>query len=380
MSKIRLGILGGGGDSLIGIVHRIASGMFDEFDLVGGCFNPNPNENKEFGVKIGINEKRIYDNFESLIEAELSLPKNERIQVVSVLTPNFLHYPMAKKLIQNNFNVICEKPLTTTYSEAKELELEVKKKDVDFAVTYNYTGYPIVREMKQMIKDGAIGKIQKIDLQYYQGWINPVIHDKEKRSQVWRLDPKKAGISSCIGDIGTHIFNMVEYVTGMEVSELLSDLNTLYDDNPLDIDGSILIRMDNKVRGLLRASQIATGDENNISVAIYGRKGALKWEQENPNYLYHLKDDEPRRLIKPGNSAYNTEVSLDGTKLPAGHPEGIFDAMGNIYKGVAKALREEKSYNGEFPTLYEGVRGMLFIEKTVESNQKGNVWVSMENQ
>ena len=162
MSKIRLGILGGGGDSLIGIVHRIASGMFDEFDLVGGCFNPNPNENKEFGVKIGINEKRIYDNFESLIEAELSLPKNERIQVVSVLTPNFLHYPMAKKLIQNNFNVICEKPLTTTYSEAQELELEVKKKDLVFAVTYTYTGYPIVREMKQMIKDGAIGKIQKI--------------------------------------------------------------------------------------------------------------------------------------------------------------------------------------------------------------------------
>jgi predicted dehydrogenase len=172
---------------------------------------------------------------------------------------------------------------------------------------------------------------------------------------------------------------MVEYVTGMEVKELLSDLNTLYDDNPLDIDGSILIRMSDKVKGLLRASQIATGDENNITVAIYGRKGALKWEQENPNYLYFLKDDEPRRLIKPGN-VYNTDVSLDGTKLPAGHPEGIFDAMGNIYKGVAKALRGEKSFDGEFPTLYEGVRGMMFIEKVVESNKKGNVWMSMENQ
>ena len=380
MSKIRLGVLGGGGDSLIGVLHRVASYMYDRYEIVGGVFNPDYEENIKFAKQIGVNTDRVYKDFDAFVAEESAKPGGEKIEVVSVLTPNFLHYPMAKKLLENGFHVICEKPLTTTLEEAKELQALQKKHEAIFAVTYTYTGYPMVREMKDMIANGVIGDIHKVDLQYYQGWINPVIHDKEKRSKVWRLDPKKAGISSCIGDIGTHIFNMVEYVTGMEVSELLSDLNTLYEDNPLDIDGSILIRMDNKVKGLLRASQIATGDENNISVAIYGRKGALKWEQENPNYLYHLKDDEPRRLIKPGNASYNTEVSLDGTKLPAGHPEGIFDAMGNIYKGVAKALREEKSYNGEFPTLYEGVRGMLFIEKTVESNQKGNAWVSMENQ
>ena len=380
MSKIRLGVLGGGGDSLIGVLHRVASHMYDRYEIVGGVFNPDYEENIKFAKQIGVNTERVYTDFDAFIAEESAKPEGDKIEVVSVLTPNFLHYPMAKKLLENGFHVICEKPLTTTLKEAKDLQALQDKHQAIFAVTYTYTGYPMVREMKDMIANGVIGDIHKVDLQYYQGWINPVIHDKEKRSKVWRLDPKKAGISSCIGDIGTHIFNMVEYVTGMEVSELLSDLNTLYDDNPLDIDGSILIRMDNKVRGLLRASQIATGDENNISVAIYGRKGALKWEQENPNYLYHLKDDEARRLIKPGNIAYNTDVSLDGTKLPAGHPEGIFDAMGNIYKGVAKALREEKSYNGEFPTLYEGVRGMLFIEKTVESNQKGNVWVSMENQ
>ena len=380
MSKIRLGVLGGGGDSLIGVLHRVASHMYDRYEIVGGVFNPDYEENIKFAKQIGVNTERVYTDFDAFIAEESAKPEGDKIEVVSVLTPNFLHYPMAKKLLENGFHVICEKPLTTTLKEAKDLQALQDKHQAIFAVTYTYTGYPMVREMKDMIANGVIGDIHKVDLQYYQGWINPVIHDKEKRSKVWRLDPKKAGISSCIGDIGTHIFNMVEYVTGMEVSELLSDLNTLYDDNPLDIDGSILIRMDNKVRGLLRASQIATGDENNISVAIYGRKGALKWEQENPNYLYHLKDDEPRRLIKPGNASYNTDVSLDGTKLPAGHPEGIFDAMGNIYKGVAKALREEKSYNGEFPTLYEGVRGMLFIEKTVESNQKGNVWVSMENQ
>ena len=379
MSKIRLGVLGGGGDSLIGVLHRVASFMYDRYEIVGGVFNPDYEENLKFAKQIGINTERVYRDFDEFIELESAKPLSERMEVVSVLTPNFLHYPMAKKLLENGFNVICEKPLTTSLTEAKELEALQKKNNAIFAVTYTYTGYPMVREMKNMIANGVIGEIHKVDLQYYQGWINPVIHDKEKRSQVWRLDPKKAGISSCIGDIGTHIFNMVEYVTGMEVKELLSDLNTLYDDNPLDIDGSILIRMSNKVKGLLRASQIATGDENNITVAIYGRNGALKWEQENPNYLYFLKDDEPRRLIKPGN-VYNTDVSLDGTKLPAGHPEGIFDAMGNIYKGVAKALRSEKSFDGEFPTIYEGVRGMMFIEKVVESNKKGNVWISMENQ
>jgi hypothetical protein len=379
MSKIRLGVLGGGGDSLIGVLHRVASFMYDRYEIVGGVFNPNYEDNIKFARQIGINTERVYEDFDKFIQVEAAKPKSERMEAVSVLTPNFLHFPMAKKLLENDFNVICEKPLTTSLEEAKELEALQKKNNVIFAVTYTYTGYPMVREMKNMIANGIIGEIHKVDLQYYQGWINPVIHDKEKRGKVWRLDPKKAGISSCIGDIGTHIFNMVEYVTGMEVKELLSDLNTLYDDNPLDIDGSILIRMSDKVKGLLRASQIATGDENNITVAIYGRKGALKWEQENPNYLYFLKDDEPRRLIKPGN-VYNTDVSLDGTKLPAGHPEGIFDAMGNIYKGVAKALRGEQSFDGEFPTIYEGVRGMMFIEKVVESNKKGNVWISMENQ
>jgi len=380
MSKIRLGVLGGGGDSLIGVLHRVASYMYDYYEIVGGVFNPDYEENIKFAKKIGVNTDRVYKDFDEFVAVESAKPEDERVEVVSVLTPNFLHYPMAKKLLEHGFNVICEKPLTTTLEEAKTLQEIQKKNKAVFAVTYTYTGYPMVREMKEMIAKGVIGDIHKVDLQYYQGWINPVIHDKEKRSQVWRLDPKKAGISSCIGDIGTHIFNMVEYVTGSEVSELLSDLNTLYEDNPLDIDGSVLIRMDNKAKGVLRASQIATGDENNITVAVFGRNGALKWEQENPNYLYLLKDDEPRRLIKPGNASYNTEVSLDGTKLPAGHPEGIFDAMGNIYRGVAKALRGENSYNGEFPTLYEGVRGMLFIEKTVESNQNGNVWVSMENQ
>ena len=350
--------------------------MFDQYKIIGGCFNPNPQENKKFAEKLGLISNRVYDSFEILIDSEMKLPVEERMQVVSVLTPNFLHYPMAKKLLENGFNVICEKPLTTSYSEAIELEELQKKNNTAFAVTYTYTGYPIVRQMKDMIKNKVIGKIQKVDMQYYQGWINPIIHDKSQRNSVWRLDPKKAGISSCIGDIGTHAYHMLEYLTDMKVKEVLADLNHLYDDNELDIDGTVLIRFSNHSKGVIRASQIATGEENNLTVAIYGDKGGFKWEQENPNYLYYLTNDKPLQVLKPGNP-YLSEFSLQDTKLPAGHPEGIFDSMGNIYNGVARKIKGVKNFDGGFPTLEEGVRGMKFIEKVVESNAKGNIWLNL---
>ncbi len=379
MSKIKLGILGGGGDSLIGVLHRVASNMYDRYEITGGVFNPNYDENISFAKKIGVNTGRVYVDFDTFIEEETKIPKEERIEVVSVLTPNFLHFPMAKKLLENGFHVICEKPLTTSYNEALELESLQKQNKAIFAVTYTYTGYPMVRHMKHMIAKGELGEIQKVDVQYYQGWINPVIHDPEVRKTVWRLDPKKAGISSCIGDIGTHAFQMTEYLTGMEVKSILSDLNMLYDDNALDLDGTVLIRFSKTVKGVIRASQIATGEENGLTVAIYGKKGAFKWEQENPNILYHITDNKPKSIIKPGH-AFVSDVANDGTKLPGGHPEGIFDAMGNIYKGVAKALRSENAFDGEYPNMNDGVRGMLFIEKVVESNKNGNVWVHLDNQ
>ena len=379
MSKIRLGILGGGGDSLIGVLHRVASHMFDRYEITGGVFNPDFKENIKFAKHIGVNTDRVYIDFDTFIKDEIKKSVEDRIEVVSVLTPNFLHFPMAKKLLENGFHVICEKPLTTSYGEAKELEALQKKNNAIFAVTYTYTGYPMVRHMKHMIAAGELGEIQKIDVQYYQGWINPVIHDPEIRKTVWRLDPKKAGISSCMGDIGTHAFQMTEYLTGMEVESLLSDLNMLYENNSLDLDGTVLIRFSETVKGVIRASQIATGEENGLTVAVYGKKGAYKWEQENPNILYHMTDDQPKRIIKPGH-AYVSDIAADGTKLPGGHPEGIFDAMGNIYKGVAKALRDEVTFDGEYPTMNDGVRGMLFIEKVVESHKKGNVWLSLDKQ
>ncbi len=375
--KIKLGILGGGGDSLIGVLHRVASQINDNYEIVGAVFNPDFEANVAFAKEIDIPTNRIYKDFDTLVEEELKLPKEERIQVCSVLTPNFLHFPMAKKLLENGFHVICEKPMTTTYEEAVILQDTLEKTKAVFAVTHTYTGYPMVRQMREMIKAGALGKIHKVDAQYYQGWINSIIHDKAKRSTVWRLDPKKAGISSCMGDIGVHAFNMVEYTTGLKIKSILADFNYLYEDNQMDVDGTVLIRMDKHVKGLVRASQVATGEENGLSIAIYGEKAGLRWEQENPNYLYVLSDDKPVQVYKPGH-AYNSELSLDGTKLPPGHPEGIFDSMANIYLGVARAIRGEEYNDGEFPTMMDGVRGLDFIESSVESNKKGNVWVDLK--
>jgi predicted dehydrogenase len=375
--KIRLGILGGGGDSLIGVLHRVASHINDNYQITGAVFNPDFEANMAFAKEIDIPLNRIYKDFDTLIEEELKLPKDERIQVCSILTPNFLHYPMAKKLLDNGFHVICEKPMTTSLDEAKDLQKSHEKAGTVFALTHTYTGYPMVRQMREMIKAGALGKIHKVDAVYYQGWINTIIHDKEKRSSVWRLDPKKAGISSCMGDIGVHAFNLVEYTTGLKVNELLCDFNYLYEDNKMDVDGTVLIRMSDYVKGVIRGSQVATGEENGLAIAIYGEKGAFRWEQERPNFLYKLSDTEPTQVYKPGH-AYNSELSLDGTKLPAGHPEGIFDSMANIYKGAARAIRGEKYNDGEFPTMKDGVRGMNFIEATVDSHKNGNTWVALE--
>jgi predicted dehydrogenase len=378
MQKIRLGILGGGGDSLIGVLHRVASFINDNYEIVGGCFNPNWDENIGFAEQIGIPTNRIYKDFDTLIEEELKLPKEERIQVCSILTPNFLHFPMAKKLMENGFNVICEKPMTNTLEEAKILENLQREKGVVFGLTHTYTGYPMVRQMRKMIEGGELGKIHKVDVRYYQGWINPIIHDKEKRSTTWRLNPEKAGISCCMGDIGTHAFNMVEFTTGIKIKSLLADLNYLYEDNQMDIDGNILLRLEDGTKGVLRSSQIATGEENGLAIAIYGDKKGLRWEQENPNILRVFSDNDPLQVYKPGHG-YLSELSLDGTKLPPGHPEGIFDSMANIYLGVARAIRNQNPDSGEYPTVHDGVRGLNFIEAAVKSHKGGNIWVELED-
>ncbi len=367
-------MIGGGSNSFIGIVHRIAAYMGEQYNLVGGVFDVDFESSKAFAAKRELDVSRVYPDLDQFIAGEKQLSEDQRIEAVVIVTPNFLHYEMAKKLIIGGFHVICEKPMTMNAAEAEELEQLVDKHQVTFALTHTYTGYPMVRQMKSMIAEGVIGKVQKADAQYYQGWINPVIHDLEKRKTVWRLDPEKAGISSCMGDIGVHAFNMMEYTTGMQVKRILSDTTTLYDNNPLDVDGTVLCRLDDDVRGVIRASQIATGEENNLTIAVYGTKGGLKWGQENPNYLYYFDEGRPMQTLKPGHP-YNGTFAAESTKMAPGHPEGIFDSMGNIYNGAAQSIRNEEFREGAFPTVHDGVRGMRFIEAVVESSKKGNVWI-----
>jgi predicted dehydrogenase len=374
--KIKWALLGGGADSLIGIVHRIAASMGDDYQLTGGAFNFDFRKSQRFARDLGLDPRRIYANLDALIVAESALAEAERVKLVTVATPNYLHFEMASRLIQAGFHVFCEKPVTTTAAEAETLANLLKTRQQVFAVAHTYTGYPMVRQMRGMIAAGAIGPVQKVDAQYYQGWINTVIHDPAKRKTVWRLDPARSGPSSCIGDIGVHAFNLIEYTTGLQVQQALADVDTLYPDNALDVDGSVLLRLGNGVKGVLCASQIATAEENNLTLAVYGRTGGLKWAQENPNQLEFLQEGKPLTLLKAGHD-YNLLPAREATKLPAGHPEGFIDAMGNLYRGIARAINGQAVDAGAYPGIDSGVRGMRFVEAVLRSAQNGNVWAKL---
>ena len=274
-NKIKLGFVGGGNDSLIGVLHKVAAVMFDRYHLIGGVFSSNKEVNVKTANDLGLDQSRIYNDFEEMIDAESKIDLSEKIEAVCILTPNFLHFPMAKKFLENGFHVICEKPLSISLKQAQELKSIKDSKNLVFAVTHTYTGYPMVRQMTKMISEGIIGDIQRVDSTYFQGWINDIIHDKDKRNSTWRLNPEVSGISSCLADIGTHAFNMLELVCGMKVKKILADLNNLYEDNPLDIDVSVLVRMENGCKGTIRSTQIATGLENNLNISVYGSKGSL---------------------------------------------------------------------------------------------------------
>ena len=376
MKKIKMGMIGGGIGAFIGDAHRRASRICNDFELVGGVFDADYEKSKQFAQNEGISLDRCYKSVEELIKAESALPSGSRMEVVSIVTPNALHFAFAKSLLNAGFHVICEKPMTITVNEAEELEKLVADKKLTFALTHTYTGYPMIRQMRDIISKGLLGTIQRIDAQYYQGWINSIIHGTESRiTGVWRLDPKHAGASSCMGDIGVHAFNLIEYTTGLEVKEVLSDLNPVKDDVKLDLDGTVLLRFSKYLKGVIRASQVCGGEENGLTIAVYGSKASLKWAQEDPNYLYMLSDSEPTKIFKPAHG-FNDPLAESGHTMPAGHPEGIYEALANIYKGAAKSIRGEKFTPGEFPTVHDGVRGMKFIHAVVESNSSGNKWIA----
>jgi predicted dehydrogenase len=377
MKKIRLGMIGGGIGAFIGDAHRRASRICNDFELVGGVFDVDYEKSKQFAMAEGIVPDRCYESVDSLIKAEWAMPADKRMEVVSIVTPNALHYPFAKALLNAGFHLVCEKPMTMTVEEATELETLVEEKKLTFALTHTYTGYPMIRQMRDLIASGILGTIQRIDAQYYQGWINSIIHGTGSRiTGVWRLDPKHAGASSCMGDIGVHAFNLIEYTTGLEVNEVLSDLNPVKEGISLDLDGTVLLRFGKNLKGVIRASQVCGGEENNLTIAVYGSKASLKWGQENPNYLTMLSDTEPTKIFKPAHG-YNDKFAEASHTMPSGHPEGIYEALANIYKGAAKSIRKENFTPGEFPTVHDGVRGMKFIHSVVRSNNGGNIWVKI---
>ena len=377
MKKIRMGMIGGGFGAFIGDAHRRASRICNDYELVAGVFDVDYEKSKQFAKEEGISPDRCYESVDAMIKAELALPAEKKVEVVAIVTPNALHYNFAKSFLKAGFHVVCEKPMTMTVDEAVDLENTVTSTGLTFALTHTYTGYPMVRQMRELIAEGVLGTIQRIDAQYYQGWINSIIHGTGSRiTGVWRLDPKHAGASSCMGDIGVHAFNLIEYTTGLEIKEVLSDLSSVKDGIALDLDGTVLLRFNDKLKGVIRASQVCGGLENDIIISVYGSKGSLRWGQENPNYLNFFSDTEPAKIYKPAHS-YNGRQAEIAHTMPAGHPEGIYEALANIYKGAAKSIRSDKFDAGEFPTVHDGVRGMKFIHSVVESNKNGNKWVKI---
>jgi len=374
--RIPLGFAGGGSRSLIGRVHRAAAALSERFDLVSGAFGTDVARNRAHAQALGLDAARAYASLDEMLRLERDLPAGERIEVLAVLTPNHLHHAMVLRALEAGLHVVCEKPFTVTLAQALELERRAREDGRLVGIAHTYTGYPMVRQMRAMIAAGEIGAVQKIDVQYYQGWINPAMHDAAIRQSIWRLDPARSGASCCYGDIGVHAFNLAEYVTGLRIARVLADLDHFRADNALDVDGTTLFRTACGVRGVLRASQIATGEENSVRIAVYGSRGALKWSHQAPALLTHLREGAPQQLFTPGHP-FNAELARTGSQLPPGHPQGLVEAMANIYRGFAEAIDCVPGAEERFPGIETGVRGMAFLEAVLASHRAAQAWVEI---
>jgi predicted dehydrogenase len=379
MSRLRLGMIGGGQGAFIGAVHRIAARIDDEYELVCGAFSSNAENSRESGLMLGISPDRTYSTYGELIEKEKQLPANERVEVISIVTPNHLHFDPTKKALENGFHVILDKPMTFSLAEAKELDKVVKASGNLFCLTHTYTGYPMVKEAKQLIKSGKLGAIRKIYVEYPQGWLSGFLEGSDNKQAAWRTDPGKSGIAGAMGDIGTHAFNLAEYVSGLEVTRLCADINIVVEGRKLDDDGGVLLKFNNGASGVLTATQIAAGEENNIKIRVYGENGGLEWQQADANSLVLKYNDKPAETWRTGGS-YTNSFASHNTRTPAGHPEGYLEAFANLYRNFAltiKAGKEGKQPEKEwldYPGINEGVRGMAFIENVIASGKSEKKW------
>lgn len=386
--KLRMGMVGGGKDAFIGAVHRIAAFMDGKIELVCGAFSIDPEVSRQSAEELFVPANRVYANYEDMITKEAQLPEGERMDFLTIVTPNFLHFGPAKMALENGFDVVVEKPMTVTLEEAKELRAIVEKTGRTLCLTHTYSGYPMVKQAKAMVKDGHFGNIRKIVVEYPQGWLSRLSEREGNAGAAWRADPKKSGLSLVMGDIGTHAAHLAEYVSGLKITELCADLSTLVEGRVLDDDGSVLLRFNNGAKGVLMASQISAGEENAVRIRIYGEKGGLEWANEDPNNLIIKMLDQPRQLYRTGN-AYNTPYTLSSfathnTRIPAGHPEGLLEAFANIYRNFAttvSAKREGRVPSPEeldFPTVEDGVRGMAFVQNVVLSNSSNEKWIRFD--
>ncbi|WP_286768097.1 MULTISPECIES: Gfo/Idh/MocA family protein [Sphingobacterium] len=382
--KLRMGMVGGGNDAFIGAVHRIAAFMDGKIELVCGAFSIDPQISKQSGEDLFVAPERVYLNYEEMIEKESLLPEGERMDFVTIVTPNFLHFAPAKLALEKGFDVVVEKPMTVSVEEAKELQETVERTGRTLCLTHTYSGYPMVKQAKAMVKEGHFGKIRKIVVEYPQGWLSRLTEREGNAGAAWRADPKRSGKSLVMGDIGTHTAHLAEYVSGLKIQELCADLTTFVEGRLLDDDGSVLLRFENGAKGVLMASQISAGEENAVRIRIYGEKGGLEWANEDPNNLIIKMLDQPRQLYRTGN-AYAAPYTLSSfathnTRVPAGHPEGLLESFANIYRNFAATVTAKRegqiptAEQQDFPTVYDGVRGMAFIDTVVKNNEGTEKW------
>ncbi|MEO5999061.1 MAG: Gfo/Idh/MocA family oxidoreductase [Chitinophagaceae bacterium] len=374
--KLRMGMIGGGKDAFIGAVHRIAALMDGEIELVCGAFSSDPEKSKSSGEMLHLPEERTYGSYEEMIQKEKNLPDGEAMDFVSIVTPNHVHFDPAKMALENGFHVVMDKPMTFNLQEAKDLKKVVEASGKLFCLTHTYTGYPMIKEARQLVASGKIGNIRKVYVAYPQGWLSEFLNTKQAS---WRTDPGKSGIAGCMGDIGTHAFNMAEYVSGLQVTKVCADLNIVVEGRQLDDDGSVLLKFNNGASGLLYASQIDNGEENNIRISIYGETGGLEWMQEDANTLLLKRLDKPTEILRAG-TRYLSSFAQHNARTPAGHPEGYLEAFANLYRNFAfsvGAQLEGKTAKAEwldFPGIEEGIRGMAFIENVVKSGKSTEKW------
>lgn len=378
--KLRMGMIGGGTGSFIGDVHRKAAAIDGMIELVCGAFSSTAEKSIASGKDLNLDENRCYGTFEDMILKEKELPEAIRMDFVAIVTPNHMHFPPAKMALENGFHVVCDKPVTLTLDEATQLENIVKNAGKLFALTHNYTGNSMVKQARAMVVNGDLGEIRKIQAQYLQGWLSTAVEATENKQAAWRIDPKKSGIGGALGDIGTHVENLIEYITGLKIEEIAADLGKFGKGRVLDDDGNMLIRMQNGAKGSISISQIALGEENNLAIKVYGTKGSLEWYQENPNELITRWLNEPKKIYTPnGNGLYPEAIEV--CRIPAGHPEGYLEAFATIYKSFANhliAINEGRLIEQpDYPTVEDGIRGMKFIYAAVESDKNNSVWTKI---